>query len=72
MPILRKLLLPTILGAIPIGIGLKLLTFLNYWVYLPLFPNILDCIALIIVGIYLWTPLIKTIKTTLKETIKSN
>ncbi len=46
-------LLKAIGGAASIGIGLKLITFLNQDIRLPFFPNIVDYIALIIVGIYL-------------------
>lgn len=40
-------------GAACIGIGLKLITFLNQDIRLPFFPNIVDYITLIVVGIYL-------------------
>lgn len=40
-------------GSACIGVGLKLITFLNQDIRLPFFPNIVDYIALITVGIYL-------------------
>lgn len=46
-------LLKAIGGAACIGIGLKLITSLNQDIRLPFFPNIVDYITLIIIGIYL-------------------
>lgn len=46
-------LLKAIGGAASIGVGLKLITFLNQDIHLPFFPNIVDYATLVIVGIYL-------------------
>ena len=51
--ITKKRFITFIIVCCLIGIGSKHLTFLNQWVYLPLFPDILDYSFLIIGSIYL-------------------
>jgi hypothetical protein len=40
-------------GAACIGIGLKMITYLNQDILLPFFPNIIDYLTLILIGTYL-------------------
>jgi len=39
-------------AVVPLAIGLKMFTFLGYWVYMPWWPNILDCALLVAVGAF--------------------
>jgi hypothetical protein len=40
-------------GAATIAWGIGFLRYLGYWVYFPIFPNILDVWGLVLVGSYL-------------------
>ena len=47
---LKRPLAFALLGVIPLAVGVRFITFLGHWIYLPQFPNLLDCLGLMVSG----------------------